>query len=83
VNNETENWMKKRGLTIVILVILTVIIAVIVVDFLSNRPDRRGVNPYALEVDQYKDSGPGTDILSRRPEILIWGYLIPSDMTLL
>ena len=46
--------MKKRGLTIVILVILTVIIGVIVVDFLNNRPDRRGSNPYALEVDQYK-----------------------------
>ncbi len=50
--------MKKRGLTIVILVILTVIIAVIVVDFLNNRPDRRGANPYALEVDHYKEVDP-------------------------
>ena len=46
--------MKRRSLTIVILVIVAVIIAVIVVDFLNNRPDRRGDNPYALEVDQYK-----------------------------
>jgi hypothetical protein len=47
--------MKKRSLTIVILLILAVILAVIVVDFLNNRPDRRGANPYALDVDQYKD----------------------------
>jgi hypothetical protein len=64
VNNETYNWMKKRGLTIVILVILTVIIAVIVVDFLNNRPDRRGENPYALEVDQYKEVDP--ELISHR-----------------
>ena len=47
--------MKKRGLTIVVLVILGVILGVIVVDFLNNRPDRRGENPYALEVDQYRE----------------------------
>jgi hypothetical protein len=47
--------MKKRSLTIVILVILAVIISVILFDFLSNRPDRRGDNPYALDVDQYKE----------------------------
>lgn len=46
--------MKKRSLTIVVLVILAVIIGVILFDFLSNRPDRRGENPYALDVDQYK-----------------------------
>jgi hypothetical protein len=46
--------MKRRSLTVVVLVILAVIFAVIVVDFLNHRPDRRGKNPYALEVDQYK-----------------------------
>ncbi len=46
--------MKKRSLTIVVLVILAVIIGVILFDFLTKRPDRRGTNPYALEVDQYK-----------------------------
>lgn len=50
--------MKKRGLTIVVLVIVLVIIGVIVVDFLNNRPDRRGPNPYALEVEQFKDVDP-------------------------
>jgi hypothetical protein len=46
--------MKKSSLTVVILVILAVIVAVIAVDFLSNRPDRRGKNPYALEVDSFR-----------------------------
>lgn len=50
--------MKKKSLTIVILVILAVIIAVILVDFLNNRPDRRGENPYALDVDQYTEVDP-------------------------
>lgn len=50
--------MKKRSLTIVILVILAVIIGVISVDVLNNRPDRRGSNPYALEVDQYREVDP-------------------------
>jgi len=54
--------MKKRGLTVVILVIVLVIITVIVVDFLRNRPDRKGSNPYALEVEHLKDVDP--DLIS-------------------
>jgi len=50
--------MKKRNLTIVVLLILTLIITVIVVDFMNNRPDRRGGNPYALDVDRYKKVDP-------------------------
>ena len=50
--------MKKRSLTIVVLVILLVIVTVIVFDFLNNRPDRRGSNPYALEVEQFKKVDP-------------------------
>jgi len=50
--------MKRKSLTVVILVIVVVIITVIVVDFLNNRPDRRGSNPYALEVEHFKDVDP-------------------------
>ena len=50
--------MKKRSLTVVILVIVVVIITVIVVDFLNNRPDKRGSNPYALKVEHFKDVDP-------------------------
>jgi len=51
--------MNKKSLTIIVLLILGLIVTVIVVDFLNNRPDRRGANPYALDVDQYKDVDPG------------------------
>lgn len=72
--------MKKRGLTIVILVILTVIIAVIVVDFLNNRPDRRGENPYALEVDQYKEVD--AELISHKETRKFdLGLLIASDIS--
>ena len=47
--------MKKRGITIVVLVILVVIIGVIIVDFVGNRPDKRGTNPYALEIGEYME----------------------------
>lgn len=50
--------MKKKSLTAVILVILLVIIMVIVVDFINNRPDHRGANPYALQVEHFKDVDP-------------------------
>jgi len=56
--------MKNRSLTIVILVILAVIIGVILVDFISNRRDRLGNNPWALDVDQYGDVD--TSLISHR-----------------
>ena len=71
--------MKKKGLTIVILVILTVIIGVIVFDFLNNRPDRRGANPYALEVDQYKVVDPEL-ISHKETRKFDLGLLIASDI---
>ncbi len=46
--------MNKRNFTILVLVVLAVIIGVIVGDFLSDRPDRRGNNPYALDVDSLR-----------------------------
>jgi hypothetical protein len=47
--------MNRKTMTILVLVIIGVIIGVIAVDFLSKRPDRMGSNPYALEVNQYRD----------------------------
>ena len=40
------------------LVIVAVIVAVIVVDFRNNRPNRLGENPYAYDVDQFKAVDP-------------------------
>jgi len=71
--------MKKRSLTLVILVILAVIISVILFDFMSNRPDRRGPNPYALDVDQYKVVDEAL-ISHKETRNFALGMLVPSAM---
>ena len=72
--------MKKRGLTIVVLVIVAVILGVIIVDFMGNRPDRRGKNPYALEVKQYREVD--EDLISyKETRNFSLGLLIASDMS--
>jgi hypothetical protein len=72
--------MKKRSLTVVVLVIVGLILLVIVIDSLNNRPDRRGKNPYALEVDRYREVDP--ELISYK-EIRNFslGLLIASDMS--
>lgn len=62
------------------LVIVVAILGVIVVDFLGNRPDRRGKNPYALKVDRYKEVDP--ELISHK-EIRNFslGLLIATDMS--
>lgn len=71
--------MKKRSLTIVVLVILGVILGVIVIDFLNNRPDRRGENPYALEVDQFREVDPEL-ISHKETRNFSLGDMIPSGI---
>ena len=72
--------MKKRGLTIVVLVIVVGILGVIMVDFLGNRPDRRGENPYALEVKKYREVDPEL-ISHKETRNFSLGLLIASDMS--
>jgi len=64
----------------VVLVIVVIILGVIVVDFMGNRPDRRGENPYALEVDQYREVD--EELISHK-EIRNFslGLLIATDMS--
>jgi hypothetical protein len=71
--------MKKRGVTIVVLLIVGLILTVIVVDILNNRPDRRGDNPYALEVDKYMEVDPDL-ITYKEVRNFSLGLLIASDM---
>jgi hypothetical protein len=73
--------MKKRSLTIVVLVIVMIILGVIIVDFLGNRPDRRGQNPYALEVDQYKEVDAAL-ISHKETRNFSLGVMISTDMSL-
>jgi len=72
--------MKNRGLVIVVLVIIGVILGVILVDFLGNRPDRRSKNPYALDVNQYRKVDPSL-ISHREIRNFSLGLLIASDMS--
>ncbi len=62
------------------LVIVVAILAVIVVDFLGNKPDRRGENPYVLKVDHYRKVDP--ELISHK-EIRNFslGLLIATDMS--
>lgn len=73
--------MKKRSLTIVVLLIVVIILAVIIVDFVGNRPDRRGENPYALEVDQYREVDASL-ISHKETRNFSLGVMIPTDMSL-
>ena len=73
--------MKKNSLTIVVLVILAVIIGVILVDFMNNRPDRRGENPYALDIDQYKEVDPAL-ISHKETRNFSLGLLGPTSLCL-
>jgi hypothetical protein len=73
--------MKKRGLTIVVLVIVVIILGVIIVDFIGNRPDQRGENPYALEVDQYRKVN--EELISHKEtRNFSLGLMISTDMSL-
>ncbi len=47
--------MKKNHILILILVMLALIIGVIAVEFLGNRPGRRGENPYAYKIGTLAD----------------------------
>jgi len=50
--------MNKKTLSIFVLLILAIILALVIYDFLSNRPDMRGSNPYEYNVDQFKTVDP-------------------------
>lgn len=47
--------MSKKALSIIVALIVVAILAIIVADFISKRPDRLGSNPYALDVSEYED----------------------------
>jgi hypothetical protein len=50
--------MKNKGIVIFLIILAVVIIAIIVGDYVSDRPDKRGTNPYEYNVDEYKNVDP-------------------------
>ena len=50
--------MQKRLIYIFLGIIAVIIVAVVVGDILNSRPDKRGDNPYALELSDFKEVDP-------------------------
>jgi hypothetical protein len=50
--------MKNKGIIIFLLILAVVIVAVIVGDYVSDRPDRSRPNPFAYDVDDFKTVDP-------------------------
>ncbi|SHF68896.1 hypothetical protein SAMN05444274_107194 [Mariniphaga anaerophila] len=50
--------MKNKGIIIFLLLLVVVIVAVLVVDFISDRPDRSNPNPFAYNVEEFKNVAP-------------------------
>jgi hypothetical protein len=50
--------MKNKGIVIFLIVLAVVIIAVIVSDFISTKPDNQSENPYEYNIDQFKKVDP-------------------------
>ncbi len=50
--------MNKKTLTLLVLLTLAIIIAMVIFDFMGDRPDKRGENPYEYNVDQFKTVDP-------------------------
>jgi len=51
--------MNKKTLTLLVLFTLAIILALVIFDFIGDRPDKRGGNPYEYNVDQFKTVDPG------------------------
>ena len=50
--------MKKRTISIIILLAIVLIISIFVIDYMSKRPDRMKANPYAYDVEEYTHVDP-------------------------
>lgn len=55
--------MRKPGITLLIFISVIIIVAVIIADYLSTRPGKRGSNPYAYDISEYS---------SVMPELVRW-----------
>ena len=51
--------MKNKGIVIFLILLAFVIVAVIVGDVLTNRPEKRSANPFEFSVEEFKAVDPG------------------------
>lgn len=73
--------MNRRVLIIAILVMLTLIFGLILFDFMDDKPDKRGKNPFALKVDHLRDVDE-KDVSHKESRQFGLGGLEASDMFL-
>jgi len=66
--------MKKRGLSILIALLMVVIIGVIIADYVSQQPDKLGDNPYEYNVDEYKVVDPALITYQETKNFPVRGY---------
>ena len=50
--------MKNKGIIIFLIILGVLIVAIIVGDFMMDRPDKREANPFEYDVDEFKDVDP-------------------------
>ncbi len=73
--------MKNKGIVIFLIVMAVVIIAVIAVDYLSGRPDKSTPNPFAYDVNNFKNV-PEELILFKETKNFKLGFEVPSSLTI-
>ena len=66
--------MKKRGLSILIALLMVAIIGVIIADYVSQQPDKLGDNPYEYNVDEYKVVDPALITYRETKNFPVRGY---------
>lgn len=71
--------MSKKGLSILIVVIIGIIIGIIIIDFLGDNPKNRGGNPYEYNVDEYKKVDPSL-IHYKETKNIPLGDIVPRGM---
>ena len=50
--------MKNKGIVIFLIILAAMIIAIIIGDYISQRPGKRGANPYEYNINEYKNIDP-------------------------
>jgi hypothetical protein len=51
--------MKNKGIIIFLIFLAVIIVAIIVAEFISNRPDKRPANPFEYNIEAFKDVNAG------------------------
>ena len=71
--------MKKKGIVIFLIILAVVVIAIIVEDYISQRPGKRSASPYEYNFDEYKNVNPAL-IKYQETKNFIIGFETPTGI---